>query len=182
MAQTDASEIASKTELGTALQDAILCKPGTLDIPSAIDTFDGSDESMVVVLTRLGVKVDRNNDSGDQTKVYIKYTLPPGVRVFGYAAKTAIFYAYLGAGDIFYVELAGNRADLIKLKSDLRLTRIQKNNEDYGYRGQVDAQYYRRIHSPTAFDPYPDAIVAGHEYKGASNHIRIGCQTFDSPG
>ncbi|HZZ06631.1 hypothetical protein [Paraburkholderia sp.] len=182
MTQTGASEIGSKTDLGNTLQNAVLCKPGTVDDPAAVGAFDGSDESMSDALTRLGVKVDSGDRSGDRNELYKKYTLPPGVTVFGYAAKRATFYAYLGAGSIFYVELAADRSELIKLKNDLRLARIRKNNEDYGYRGQVDAQYYKRVHSPTAFDPYPDTIVAGYQYKGGSEFIRIGCQEFDSPG
>ena len=186
--QLDASETAltSRTDLGMWLQDAVLCKrgtaPGDLSPVGAFDgsaNFDSPDESIVEVLTRLGVKVDDRSDKQDPDNRKINYTFPPGIKVFGHAARAATYHAN-GTGDVFYVELVAQPGDLLKLKTDLQLIAIRNFMSGSAYVGLEHTQYYKPVYPPTTEKPYPDAIVASQEPRDGQSFVSVGCQTFET--
>lgn len=163
--RADAAEIRSLQDLGIALQNAVSCKP----------PIDARDKSLLKDLLRLGVKVEGADDDGP---IGLTYTLPLGVRVFGFEAKTVIYNG--DSGSIFYVQLLATPTDLTLLKDKLQLVPIPKRDTHYNYFDKLlDAKYYRQIRAPTSDTPYPDSIVAGLEHKGAATAVYVGCLTFD---
>lgn len=163
--RADAAEIRSLQDLGLALQNAVSCKP----------PIDARDKPVLKNLLRLGVKVEGVDDDGP---IGLTYTLPPGVHVFGYEAKTVIYNG--DSGSIFYVELSATPGDLMLLKEKLQLAPISGSDTQYNYFDKLlDAKYYRQTQAPTSDTPYPDTIVAGLKRKGAATIAYVGCLTFD---
>ena len=165
VSQASAADISSHKDLGTALEQAVQCKAG------AADAFDAREPRVRRNLVRLGVQVAGDTDDGPWD---FKYRLPAEISVFGHAAKDA---GYSGdSGSLFYVRLAGDEADLAKLRDALRLSPIPPSHaSDYA----DDAKYYRPVHPPTKDDPYPDTVTAGLAHDNSGSYVVIGCQTFD---
>jgi hypothetical protein len=160
----DTTEIRSLQDLGNATQNAVLCK----------EPVDARDKPVLKDLLRLGVKVEGADDDGP---IGLTYTLPPGVRVFGYEVKKVIYEG--DSGSLFYVEIPVAPTELTLLKSKLGLVPIPSGHTEYSYFDYQEEKYYRQTQPPTKDIPYPDAIVAGLEHHGTATHIYVGCRTFD---
>lgn len=167
---TRADEIASRKELGVAVQNVLECKTDTRYILEV-----QSNKAVLNNLVRLGVQMNGAEYDGPAE---LTYRLPPGVSVFGYDAKT-LFYA-ADSGSLAYVEIPAGTAVLKKLAIALQLAPISEGRTvNYRKFGYTSAQYYRETSMPVKDNPYPDTIVAGLEYKDGSAYVTVGCETFD---
>ncbi|WP_233874560.1 hypothetical protein [Paraburkholderia adhaesiva] len=164
-----ASTVKTKKDLGTALEDAVLCKPKAWD-----SLVEENKESGGETFDRLGVVERPGNFEGS-------YVLPVGTKVFGYPAGRVLDVST--SVDVLYVELAAGPNEIRSLKDRLKM-RPSGAESPYGYADYLDASYFRRIAlKHVSGETDERAIVLGPGRRDDRRYVAIGCWSYSGdPG
>lgn len=162
--------IFSKTSLETVLEKAVMCD---VDAIAALGggEFDGGANDPRPRLENLGVKII--DETGQDEAGRITYRLPRGIKVFGYEASEALFFAE--STTIFFITLRADSGRLKEISRILGLTPVPKGSQEgYGYFDEFNVQYIRKL--STMGDVPPDTIFSGTGNR--QNYVVIGCQNL----
>lgn len=162
--------IASRRDLGAALENAVKCMPDALgDFDGS--KFDGSQNDLRKIFESLGVRVAVESKHGGE----IVYQLPGGINVFGYEASEALYFDE--STTLFFIKLRSGSDKLNSISKALRLASIPSGNPDgYGYFNEFDVRFIRKLHDGN--DGLPDTIFSGIGEENGRTHIVVGCQNL----
>jgi len=163
--------ISSQKDLGRTLEHAVMCKVDALGVVDGSE-FSGGPGDAFHQLQALGVGISVKNEdySGG-----IRYHFPDGVKVFGYDAMDALYFAE--STTLFFVTLRADVKFLGKVNKILGLSPVATGNPDgYGYVDNIDVRFIRKLREPGVDFPY--TIFSGIKNSGGRDYIVVGCQNL----